>query len=103
MPPHVRLRLLGAFEVALSSPSSTSLSVKKAQALLAYLALHAGQHEPREKLAALLWADTAEALARTNLRQTLSLLRKALAHGECPCVLNAGTALYLDAEQVESM
>jgi DNA-binding SARP family transcriptional activator len=56
------------------------LSTKKAGALLAYLALHPGQAQPRPKLAALLWGDRSEVQARDSLRQALSLLRKALSH-----------------------
>ena len=45
-------------------------------ALLAYLAMRADEHVSRSHLAALLWCDSAEEQARTNLRQTLSQLRK---------------------------
>ncbi|WP_245277977.1 alpha/beta hydrolase [Rhizobium leguminosarum] len=45
---------------------------------MAYLALQAGQPQSREKLAALLWGGTGEEQARANLRQTLSVLRRAL-------------------------
>jgi len=51
-------------------------SSRKAMALLAYLAMRAGEQITRTHLSDLLWADSAEEQARTNLRQTLSLLRK---------------------------
>lgn len=49
---------------------------RKTMALLAYLAMRADEHVSRSHLAALLWCDSAEEQARTNLRQTLSQLRK---------------------------
>jgi len=51
-------------------------SSRKAMALLAYLAMRAGERITRAHLSELLWADSPEEQARTNLRQTLSLLRK---------------------------
>ncbi|HMB78395.1 MAG TPA: winged helix-turn-helix domain-containing protein, partial [Kiloniellaceae bacterium] len=51
-------------------------SSRKAMALLAYLAMRAGEQMTRAHLADLLWGDSAEEQARTNLRQALSLLRK---------------------------
>ncbi|MFO7536762.1 MAG: BTAD domain-containing putative transcriptional regulator [Chloroflexota bacterium] len=52
--------------------------LRKAQALLIYLALEPGLHE-RDALAALLWSDLPAAKARTNLRTVLSRLRPHLA------------------------
>jgi DNA-binding SARP family transcriptional activator len=49
----------------------------KAIALLAYLALNRAP-QPRERLLALLWAESAEDAARKNLRNTLWAIRKAL-------------------------
>jgi len=51
---------------------------RKASALLAYLAVRPERCDSRERLATLLWGDMREDRARHNLRQTLSLLRKAL-------------------------
>jgi len=50
---------------------------RKALALLAYLAVEGGAHS-REKIAALLWPESAAGQARTTLRSTLALLRTAL-------------------------
>ncbi|SDA94524.1 DNA-binding transcriptional activator of the SARP family [Sinorhizobium sp. NFACC03] len=71
------LTLLGGFDcagLAAGSPAST----RKARALVAYLALQTGRSQSREKLATLLWGGVAEEQARANLRQTLSVLRRAL-------------------------
>jgi len=51
------------------------MSANKAQALLAYLAVHPGQRHPRDKLTALLWGGRGEAQARDSLRHTLLLER----------------------------
>src|SRR5215470_6901279 len=75
----VDLRLLGGFQARLKHGPSLTVPTRKAQALLAYLALPCGVAHPRDKLAALLWGDLREGQARTNLRQTLFMLRKALA------------------------
>jgi DNA-binding SARP family transcriptional activator len=71
------LTLFGGFEVRLGSVP-LGLPTKRAQALLAYLAVRPGQAHPRDKLAALLWGDRSDAQARHSLRQTLFTLRKLL-------------------------
>jgi len=72
------LTLLGGFQARLGSGPALTLPTKKAQALLAYLAVRPGQAHPRDKLAALLWGNTSDAHARDSLRHTLAALRKAL-------------------------
>src|SRR5215813_6701233 len=72
------LRLLGGFQVRLDTGPVLTVQTRKAQALLAYLALPCGLAHPRDKLAALLWGNMREGQARTNLRQTLFMLRQAL-------------------------
>ncbi|WP_170937077.1 MULTISPECIES: AAA family ATPase [Rhodomicrobium] len=72
------LRLFGVPQLEAENGGVIRLPTKKAAALLAYLALNNRQPQPRAKLAALLWEDSAEQQARESLRQTLSLLRKSL-------------------------
>jgi DNA-binding SARP family transcriptional activator len=74
------LRVLGGFDASLQGDAGASvmLPTRKVQALLAYLALSAGQRHPREKLTSLLWGDLRASLARNNLRQALFALRRAL-------------------------
>ena len=74
----LRLKLLGSFEARGSSGQTVEISGKKAQALLAYLALSPGKSLPREKLVNLLWSDRGDAQARGNLRQVLVTLRRDL-------------------------
>jgi DNA-binding SARP family transcriptional activator len=87
----LHLSLLGGFRAHLDANPPMVLPARKAQALLAYLALPLGQAQPRDKLAALLWGDMAQPQARASLRQALTSIRRALAGGEI---------LRVDAETV---
>ena len=92
----LRVTVFGGFEARLASGAPVRLPTKKARALLAYLACHAGQSCPRDKLAALLWGTQSDAQARGSLRQALSALRRAMA-GAHPAPLRVeGQALVLD-------
>lgn len=73
--PH--LSLFGGFDIAGDTAAQAALT-RKARAMLAYLALQSGHSQSREKLAALLWGGNGELQARTNLRQALSVIRKAM-------------------------
>lgn len=75
----LRLARLGGFEARLDSGPRVAFPRRKALALLAYLALGAGQTQPRDKLAALLWGDVPDRQARQSLRQALVTLRALLA------------------------
>jgi DNA-binding SARP family transcriptional activator len=77
----LQLTLLGGFQARIGTGPALTLPTKKAQALLAYLAVPAGRAHPRDKLATLLWGDSPEGAARTSLRQALFALRRALPAG----------------------
>src|SRR5688500_18419369 len=83
----VSLALLGGFELKLGPGVAVHLPTRKAQALLAYLAIQPDHAHPRDKLAALLWGDVPDSQARASLRQTLSLLGKALDDAPVPCLV----------------
>lgn len=89
----LELQLLGGFRLSGPKGKLLALTGKKAQALLAYLALNPGVHL-REKLADLLWGDRMDEQARHSLRQALSSVRKALGDGD-------GNILVADQETVE--
>ena len=72
----LQLILLGHFDCLLSSGERISFSMRKAEVLLAYLALAPGIRHPRERLINLLWSDRSEEQARNSLRQCLSAIRK---------------------------
>src|SRR5438270_2781146 len=73
----LRLNLLGPPEI-FHEGSRLSFALRKAQALLLYLAVEGGMH-PRSKLAALLWPDSEPTDARKTLRNAITLLRSLLA------------------------
>jgi len=73
----LEVRLLGAFEVR-HGGAPVVLTSQRAQTLLAYLALRGGQPQRREQVAFVLWPDSAEQQARTNLRHVLHTLRATL-------------------------
>src|SRR5213079_731123 len=73
----LRLAVLGPPEVS-HDGRRLSFALRKAQALLLYLAVEGGMH-PRSKLAALLWPDSEPADARKTLRNAITLLRSLLA------------------------
>ncbi len=74
----LNIRLLGEFRLALNSDQVKTVSTNRLQSLLAYLILHQDAPQPRQRIAALLWPDSDEAQARTNLRNLLHLLRQSL-------------------------
>jgi len=100
--PPIRLRLLGRVEITDAAHQSVELTSKKALALLAYLLRHSGEPVQRDRLAGLLWTDTDNEFARTNLRQSLAVLRKALKHDATPSILNEGSSIRLAPGTLES-
>jgi len=75
---HLSVRLLSPFEVTRNGERVTTFHSDKERALLAYLCIERQGPQRREKLAGLLWPDYPENAARTNLRNVLANLRKAI-------------------------
>src|SRR5258708_9548907 len=73
----LHLDVLGPPEV-FHDGSRLTFSLRKALALLVYVAVEGGMH-PRSKLAAFLWPDSEPTDARTALRNAIALLRSLLA------------------------
>jgi DNA-binding SARP family transcriptional activator len=96
------LTLLGGFQVQAGTARPLTVPTKKAQALLAYLALTPGQTQPRDKLTALLWADVPHGSARNALRQTLFVLRKALGPAQDTTLLVGGGGITLPVDAVQT-
>ena len=78
MPPTLHMHLLGDFSLVAGEAPVTTGVVPRLQSLLAYLVLHSGAPQDRSHLAFLLWPDSTEAQAHTNLRKLLHHLRQAL-------------------------
>src|SRR5260221_882225 len=74
------LAVLGPPEV-FHDGSHLAFSLRKAQALLVYLAVEGGMH-PRSKLAALLWPDSDPSDARNALGNAIALLRSLVADAD---------------------
>src|SRR5512138_2174897 len=73
----LEVRMLGQFEVVRDG-KRIAIPTRNAQSLFAYLVLNMGKTHRRERLAGLLWPDSIEDNARSNLRHELWRLRKAL-------------------------
>src|ERR1700741_4704042 len=104
--PKRELRLLGPLSLAIDGRELHRLP-RKADALLALLALQPGRPMARETVADFLWTNRAPEQARHSLRQTLLVLRRSmgddliLAEGNS-LVIAPGT-LAVDAIEFESL
>lgn len=76
--PTLHVRLLGGVDLRLDDTPVPPLDSGRAESLLAYLLLHRDAPQQRQGLAFLLWPESTEAQARTNLRHVLHNLRRAL-------------------------
>ena len=76
--PSLRVSFLGGCDCRTASGETVLFPTRKVRALFAYLAATAGQVQSRERLAGLLWGGQSDQQARTNLRSSLSRLRRAL-------------------------
>jgi DNA-binding SARP family transcriptional activator len=105
--PGFRLNLLGGFALHDSSGATVRLPTRKAEALLAYLALAPERRHEREALTGLLWGDATDEASRASLRQTLFLLGKALGRdalvSEGRSIVPAPGVLIVDAVEFEGL
>lgn len=69
----------------------------RAVALVAFLVLHAGVPQSRQRLAALFWPDSSDAQALTNLRRELHHLRQVLP-GEAALLVTARDLCWRDSD-----
>lgn len=73
----LRVRLFGALDLRLGEEVLAPLASTRARTLLGFLLLHDDAPHARRHLAFLLWPDSTEGQARTNLRNVLHTLRHA--------------------------
>ncbi len=78
MIPTLHIHLLGDFLLISGDTPVTTVNFARLQSLLAYLVLHRSAPQDRSHLAFLLWPDSTEAQAHTNLRKLLYQLRQSL-------------------------
>src|SRR4051795_12432989 len=74
----MRINLFGNLRISFAGSPLTAVITNRLQSLLAYLLLHGDTPQPRERLAFILWPASSESQARTNLRQLLHHLKRAL-------------------------
>jgi DNA-binding SARP family transcriptional activator len=98
----LRLTLLGGFQARNQVGELLSVPSRKAQAMLAYLALPLGRAHPRDKLAALLWGGIREESARASLRQALFVVRKALQGADAEALDQKADTLRLEPAHVDT-
>ena len=72
----LEVRLFGLFDIQVDG-QKLDLTSRPAQLLFIYLVLHSGVQVRRDRLAGLIWPDSSEKQARSNLRHALWRLRKA--------------------------
>jgi DNA-binding SARP family transcriptional activator len=84
----LRIDLFGALRITRGGEPITSVNTNRLQSMLAFLVLHGDTPQSREHLAFVLWPESSESQARTNLRQLLHNLRRALSD-EAACLLVA--------------
>src|SRR5688500_4782969 len=74
----LHIRLLGGFGIVTDASGTLCLPGKRQRALIAYLLLHRDIPSDRKHLAFLLWPESSEQQALTNLRQLIHELRAVL-------------------------
>lgn len=97
----LQISLLGGFEVRIASNACLEIPTKKAKCLLAYLAFHPGEQQPREKLLGLFWGESEEKRAQHNLRQSLTYLRKSLEPLDPSPLSSDRTSVRLEPDSLE--
>lgn len=93
----VQITLLGDFGLTVNG-EARPVRAQKSKALLAWLACHGKQPQPRERLAGLLWGDRTPENGKASLRQALAGLRKLLPEGS---LLSTGELLGLEHALVQ--
>jgi DNA-binding SARP family transcriptional activator/predicted ATPase len=74
----MRINLFGNLRMSFAGRPVTAVNTNRLHSLIAYLILHGDSPQPRERLAFMLWPASSESQARTNLRQLLHHLKRAL-------------------------
>jgi len=96
------VELLGGLRVLGADGREIRISSRKAQAVLACLALRPGTSYARDRLASLLWDDSDPELGRASLRQALAALRRALPGAAAQALLGDSSSIALDAALASS-
>ena len=89
--PALQIRLFGGLALSLDGVALTPSDSGRTARLLAYLLVHRQTPVAREQLAFLLWPDSSESQARTNLRHVLHTLRRTLPDADRYLAITAHT------------
>jgi DNA-binding SARP family transcriptional activator len=96
------ISILGGFDARLRRPHrQIVLPARRAEALLAYLAVAPKRHR-RDSLTALFWSDAPRLQGRQNLRQSLSAIRAALRPYQDDFILTSGDTVMLNPALVRT-
>lgn len=74
----LHIQFLGGCYISRNGVALPNIDTTRLQAFLCYLLVYAQKPQPRQQIALVLWSDSTEAQARTNLRKYLHHLRHAL-------------------------
>jgi DNA-binding SARP family transcriptional activator/CheY-like chemotaxis protein len=96
----VTVTLLGGFRLEVHGEVRT-LPTRKAEALLAYLAIRADRPHRRDALASLLWGDVSTSQARHSLRQALLRIRRVFADVLHPVLVTDGEVVRINRAPVD--
>jgi DNA-binding SARP family transcriptional activator/predicted ATPase len=91
----MRIELFNNLSITCAQGPVLSVNTSRLQSLLAWLVLHSDAAQSREQLAFLLWPESGESQARTNLRQLLHHLRRALPAECCQLVADNHNVQWL--------
>jgi len=94
----MRIELFGQLRITWGEDLLTTVNTNRMRSLLAFLVFHAGAPQSREHLAYMLWPESSEAQARTNLRQLLHNLRRALPV-DCSLLVTDNHTVYWKADK----
>lgn len=96
--PALQIQLFGEFRISRDGVPQAPLDSARAESLLAYLLLHRDVPQRRQRLAFLLWPDSTEAQAMTNLRHVLHNLRRSFPESD-RCLAVTQRSLQWRADQ----
>ena len=93
----LHVTLLGEQAITDNGTGSVRMRSSRTVALIAFLAVHAGAPQPRQRIAGLFWPDSTDAQALTNLRRELHNLRHVLGD-EPSLVVTSRDLCWCDSE-----
>ena len=97
-----RLSLLGGFALRDGQGKAVDLPLRKARALLAFLAAEGDRRHSRDRLAGLLWGTRGEEQARRSLTKCLTQLRRALGGPDGAVLQSDKQEVWLEAGGLSS-